>query len=104
MAAKNGRRPPATRLRTRAVMNTVLPERASPVTPSLSVGAIRSRRAAPALLRASAVEPVKSESRTAVAFLGSSYGKERGRGKALAPLPWKLGALPSRAVQRQSAE
>ena len=34
----------ATRLRTSAVMNTVLPERASPVTPSRTVGVARSAR------------------------------------------------------------
>ena len=69
MAAKNGSRPPATRLRTSAVMKTVLPDRASPVTPSRTVGVIRSRTAAPALLSASAVAPVSSESRTRNAFL-----------------------------------
>jgi hypothetical protein len=41
-AASNiGKRPPCSRLCTSAVMNTVLPARDSPVTPSLSVGCTR---------------------------------------------------------------
>lgn len=47
IGAKNGRRLPEIRLRTSAVMNTVLPERANPVTPSRSVGVMRSAKRAP---------------------------------------------------------
>ena len=81
MAAKNGSRPPATRLRTSAVMNTVLPERASPVTPSRSVGVIRSRRS-----RAGAPERVRRrvgqvrEPHEMIAFLALATAKlRRGR-------------------------
>ena len=43
-SGKKGSRPPDTRLRMSAVMNTVLPERDSPVTPRRSVGVIMSVR------------------------------------------------------------
>src|SRR3972149_8439985 len=49
---KNGSRPPETRLRMSAVMNTVLPARDSPVTPRRKVGVIMSERNSPARLRA----------------------------------------------------
>ena len=64
-------------------MKTVLPERASPVTPRRTVGVIRSRRTAPALLSASAVAPVSSESRTedclSAPYVGRRKGPRQGR-------------------------
>ena len=66
--------PPAMRLCTSAVMNTVLPERASPVTPSLTVGSTRPVAKSPMLRKASAAAWVKVEigtPRTVLCALGA---------------------------------
>src|SRR5690606_543924 len=67
-ASNSGRRPPWTRLWTRAEMNTVLPARDRPVTPSRSEGAENRPAARPdnvsSAMRASSVMVVSDDAKT----------------------------------------
>ena len=80
---KNGKRPPSTRLRTSAVMNTVLPDRASPVTPRRTVGVIQSATVSTAPRRRTSVGWVRSE-RAKRGFLAISGSLQGGLGHGAA--------------------
>src|SRR5262245_31897584 len=84
-AAKKGSRPPAIRLRTRAVMKTVLPERASPVTPSRRVGVARLEMKALAVSTASRAASATAEKRTGGSLSPRGADLEAPAGEALRP-------------------
>ena len=67
-----------------AVMNTVLPERASPVTPRRTVGVIEADQQLARVLEASAVASVRSESRTRNASASPHVGRAK-KGAAARP-------------------
>lgn len=87
---KNGRRPPETRLRTSAVIKTVLPERDRPVTPSRTAGVRYPVRRSCASLKRSGENAGNGER-----SVKGAYNRKRGPDKVPSKWPiWRRRARP----------